>query len=61
MFFEIGYAKALGKELIFLLQRGFDHEFFDVAHIRRIDYDLDNPVEMQSKLADTIKNIRGKR
>ena len=61
VFFEIGYAKALGKELIFLLQRGFDHEFFDVAHIRRIDYDLDNPVEMQSKLADTIKNIRGKR
>lgn len=61
VFFEIGYAKALGKELIFILRRGVEHNFFDVAHIRRIDYDLDNPLELQTKLNDTIENIRGKR
>lgn len=61
VFFEIGYAKAMKKELIFLLQRGKEHNFFDVAHIRRIDYDLDNPIELQAKLTDTIEHIRGKR
>lgn len=58
VFFEIGYAKAHHKELIFLLQRGVEHKFFDVAHIRRIDYDLDNPEELQAKLTDTINTIR---
>ncbi len=61
VFFEIGYAKAMKKELILLLQRGVNHNFFDVAHIRRIEYDVDNPVELQEKLKDTIETIRGKR
>jgi len=61
VFFEIGYAKALNKELIFLLRRGIEHKFFDVAHIRRIDYDLDNPEELQERLYDTILSIRKRR
>lgn len=60
-FFEIGYAKAKNKELIFLLQRGIEHKFFDVAHIRRIEYDLDNPDELKAKLLDTIETIRKRR
>ncbi len=61
VFFEIGYAKALNKELIFLLQRGIEHKFFDVAHIRRIDYDVDSAIELQERLKDTIETIRGRR
>lgn len=61
VFYEIGYAKALNKELIFLLRRGIEHKFFDVAHIRRIDYDIDEPIELQEKLKDTIQTIRGRR
>ncbi|MHB1922213.1 MAG: hypothetical protein ACYCOO_08245 [Chitinophagaceae bacterium] len=58
VFFEIGYAKAMKKELIFLLQRGIENKFFDVAHIRRIDNETGNPVEFQGKLEDTIATIR---
>jgi len=61
VFFEIGYAKAMKKELILLIQKGVDHNFFDVAHIRRIEYEVGNPVELQEKLKDTIETIRGKR
>lgn len=60
VFYEIGYAKAREKNLIFLLQRGMEHKFFDVSHIRRIEYDLDNPIELQAKLKDTILTIRGR-
>lgn len=61
VFFEIGYARALNKQLIFLMQDGFDHNFFDVAHIRRIEYSLSSPEAMQARLVDTIETMRGKR
>jgi hypothetical protein len=61
VFYEIGYAKAKDKELIFLMQQGTNHQFFDVAHIQRIEYDLNNPAPMQERLVDTIQHIRGKR
>lgn len=61
VFYEIGYAKAKDKQLIFLMQRGVEHQFFDVAHIQRIEYDFDNPVPMQERLVDTIEHIRKKR
>jgi len=61
VFYEIGYAKGINKQLIFIAQRGVkDLKFFDVAHIRRIDYDLENPVELQEKLRDTIRSLREK-
>jgi hypothetical protein len=61
VFYEIGYAKGINKQLIFIAQRGTkDLKFFDVAHIRRIDYDIENPVELQEKLRDTIDALRNK-
>lgn len=61
VFYEIGYAKGIEKQLIFIAQRGIENlKFFDVAHIRRIDYDLENPVEFQAKLKDTINTLRAK-
>lgn len=61
VFFEIGYAKALNKQLIFLLQEGHEHNFFDVAHIRRIEYSFDRLEIFQTRLFDTIESMRGKR
>lgn len=63
VFYEIGYSKGIGKEIIFISQRKFgkDLNFFDVSHIRRIEYDLENPEELQSLLVDTIKTIREKK
>lgn len=61
VFYEIGYAKAKEKELIFLMQQGTNHQFFDVAHIQRIEYDLNSPTAMQERLVDTIQYIRNKR
>lgn len=61
VFYEIGYAKGINKQLIFIARRGIkDLRFFDTAHMRRIDYDLENPVELQEKLKDTIETIRKK-
>lgn len=61
VFYEIGYAKGINKQIIFIAQRGIkDLKFFDTAHIRRIDYDVDNPTELQEKLKDTILTIRNK-
>ncbi len=61
VFFEVGYAKALNKQLIFLFEEGQEHNFFDVAHIRRIEYSLDRPEVFQARLFDTIESMRGKR
>jgi hypothetical protein len=60
VFFEIGYAKGVNKQIIFIAQRGIDLHFFDVGHIRRIDYNMTEPIELQEKLRDTINTIRGK-
>jgi len=60
VFYEIGYAKAIGKELIFLLQKGEEHNFFDTAHIRRIEYSLDDIISFQLQLKGTIESIRSR-
>jgi len=58
VFFEIGYAKGIKKQLIFISEKGKELEFFDVNHIRRIEYDLKEPEQFQERLKDTIKTIR---
>lgn len=60
VFYEIGYAKGINKELIFIAQRGKSLNFFDVNHIRRIDYELNEPIEFRAKLKDTITNIKNR-
>ena len=57
-FFEIGYAKGINKEMIFLARKNCELKFFDVNHIRRIEYEINRPLEMQERLVDTINNIR---
>jgi len=61
VFFEIGYAKALNKDLIFLLQQDKPAEFFDVNHIRRIEYSYERESEFQILLRDTLISVRNTR
>ena len=58
VFFEIGYAKALNKNVIFLLEQNKPAEFFDVNHIRRIEYSYEKESEFQSLLRDTLISVR---
>lgn len=60
VFFEIGFAKGINKQLIFIAEKGMELQFFDVNHIRRIDYDLKNEIPFQERLKDTIVSIRAK-
>ena len=60
VFFEIGYAKAIGKQLIFLIEKNRQHSFFDIAHVRHIEYEIEQPKAMQERLIDTINVIRNK-
>ncbi len=61
VFFEIGYAKALSKDIIFLLEQQLSSDFFDVNHIRRIEYGYEQPTEFRELLRATLLNIRSKR
>jgi nucleoside 2-deoxyribosyltransferase len=61
VFYEIGYARAKNKELILMLQKGKKSEFFDIDHIRRIEYSISEPIPFQERLRDDILSIRGKR
>jgi nucleoside 2-deoxyribosyltransferase len=61
VFFEIGYAKGLNKDIIFLLEQNKPAEFFDVNHIRRIEYSYDRENEFQNLLRDTLLSIRNTR
>ena len=61
VFFEIGYAKALNKDIIFLLEQNKPHEFFDVSHIRRIEYHYEQPEQFRKHLLGTIESIRNNR
>ena len=61
VFFEIGYAKALNKDIIFLLEQNRPADFFDVNHIRRIEYSLQRPAEFQNLLHDTLISVRNAR
>ncbi len=61
VFFEIGYAKALNKDIIFLLEHDKPPSFFDVNHIRRIEYSYRKQKDFQELLRATIINIRSNR
>lgn len=61
VFFEIGYAKGLNKDIIFLLEQNKPHEFFDVTHIRRIEYSFEREEAFQKLLKDTLITVRNNR
>jgi len=58
--YELGMAHTLGKETILIYQRGGEIKFpFDLAHIRRIEYD-NNAVggqKLKNDLAGTIELV----
>jgi hypothetical protein len=58
VFYEIGYAKGINKQLIFIAEKNIELSFFDVNHIRRIDYEMNQPIPFQERLKDSIKTIR---
>lgn len=58
-FYELGYASAIGKEIITIQNRETEQKlFFDRAHIRTIMYDLQNLESFYFDLDSTIKSIR---
>ncbi|HEX8547732.1 MAG TPA: hypothetical protein VF691_12270 [Cytophagaceae bacterium] len=59
-FYELGYASALGKEIITIQNLKAQKLFFDRAHIRTIMYDLDDIESFQFNLEATIKSIRSR-
>ena len=58
VFFEVGYAQALNKDIIFLLERNKPVEFFDVNHIRRIEYSFGEEEDFQKILRETLISLR---
>lgn len=60
VFFEIGYAYALRKKMIFIMEGKVEHNFFDMAHIRRIEYALDDTDPFKRQLTGTIATMRSK-
>lgn len=61
VFFEIGYAKGIKKDIIFLLEQNKPAEFFDVNHVRRIEYSYERPEEFQLLLSATLISVRNNR
>ncbi|MGF7078916.1 hypothetical protein [Mucilaginibacter sp. UYCu711] len=61
VFFEIGYAKGIGKDIIFLLEQNKPADFFDVNHIRRIEYSYERPQEFEKLLDATLMSVRNSR
>jgi hypothetical protein len=61
VFFEIGYAKGINKDILFLLEKNKPANFFDVNHIRRIEYNYDNEDDFRKLLVDTLISIRNTR
>lgn len=58
--YELGMAHTLGKETILIYQRAADVRFpFDLAHIRRIEYDNDalGGKNLERELKETIKSV----
>ena len=58
VFFEAGYAKSLGKSILFMLEQNKPAEFFDVNHIRRIEYSYEKESEFRLLLKDTLISVR---
>jgi hypothetical protein len=61
VFFEIGYAKGIRKDVIFLLEQNKPAEFFDVNHVRRIEYSYEREEEFQLILRETLISVRNNR
>jgi len=60
-FYELGYASAIGKEIIIIQNKTEEQKlFFDRAHIRAIMYDSDDVSTFQFDLKSTIESIRGR-
>ena len=59
-FYELGYASALGKEIIMIQDKKEQKLFFDRAHIRSIFYDPAEIESFQFELKATIAGIRAK-
>jgi len=58
--YELGMAHTLGKETILIYQRAGDVKFpFDLAHIRRIEYDNNalGGKNLERELKETIKSV----
>lgn len=59
VFYEIGYASAIGKEIIIIQNKTTEQKlFFDRAHIRAIMYDPDDTETFKFDLKSTIESIR---
>jgi len=58
VFYELGYAAAKGKEIITLLQKVGEFNFFDRNHIRSIVYDFNEIEKFYTELQGTIQSIR---
>lgn len=60
-FYELGYASAVGKEIITIQNKTIEQRlFFDRAHIRSILYDLKDIPSFHFELESTIKSVREK-
>jgi hypothetical protein len=60
-FYELGYAAAIGKEIITIQNIAIEKKlFFDRVHIRSIFYDLDTISIFQEELGMTIQSIRAR-
>lgn len=58
-FYELGYASAIGKEIITIQDKTIEQRlFFDRAHIRTIMYDTTDIETFQFDLSAHIKSIR---
>lgn len=58
-FYELGYASAIGAEIITIQNKNMGKKlFFDRAHIRTIFYDTNNIEAFYFELTSTIKSIR---
>lgn len=59
VFYEVGYAKGINKQIIFISQKlNRDLKFFDVAHIKRIEYHLSDLPKFFNELLSTIQAIK---
>lgn len=59
-FYELGYASALGKEIIMIQNKSEQKLFFDRAHIRSIFYDSSDIPAFHFELKSTILAIKSK-
>ncbi|MES2006325.1 MAG: hypothetical protein V4450_17535 [Bacteroidota bacterium] len=59
-FYELGYAAALGKDVITIQDYAIKDLFFDRSHIRTVFYEMDNLEKFRFELSAVIKSIRAR-